>query len=277
MKKIVAITLAVVLVAGMIGGGFAIASNSQPASKATAAVGYINVIKAESYPETTIMAQEIKIPGNEKDLLVDVSLETGLYTDTVVRSKNAEKYTTEAEARIEVMVQATPIDNEGNPTGDPIIAHPNLIVDWEEVGGEQVPIYNGGWVTYDYRMQALSATLQGVITEITCELVYDEVTGEIIGVNCWIDPEDLDPEEIELLLETMAAHSFNFVLMNLPVDTYLVEVKARVASDTTIPMDGDEEMGEAEANATIGLGSVTIEAVRMIHGEVIEVVEPPTP
>ena len=272
MRKSILIALAVVLVVAL-GAGVAVASNSQPASKATAAVGYINVIQAESYPETTILAQEIKIPGNKKDLFVDVSLQTGLYTDTVVRSKNAEKDISKANVRVEVMVQATPIDNEGMPTGAPIIAHPNVIVGYEN--GD--PVYNGGWVTFDYRMQALSATLQGVITEITCELLPgdDGIYGtEDDVVNCWIDPEDLEPEEIGLLLETMAAHSFNFILADLPVDTYLVEVKARVASGTEL---GGSELGEAEANATIGLGSVTIEVVRMIRGEVIEVVEPPAP
>ena len=271
MKKLIAIGLAVVLVLTL-GAGAVFAGNSQPASKATAAVGYINVIQAGSYPETTILAQEIKIPGNKKDLFVDVSLETGLYTDTVVRSKNAEKDISKANARVEVMVQATPIDNEGKPTGSPIIAHPNVIVGYE--AGE--PVYNGGWVTFDYRMQALSATLQGVITGITCEWIDpDGIPGNGDEYfDCWIDPEDLEPEEIGLLLETMAAHSFNFILPDLPVDTYLVEVKARVASGTEL---GGSELGDAEANATIGLGSVTIEAVRMIRGEVIEVVPSPEP
>lgn len=271
MRKSILIALAVVLVLAL-GAGVAVASNSQPASKATAAVSYINVIQAESYPETTILAQEIKIPGNKKDLLVDVSLETGLYTDTVVRSKNAEKDISKANARVEVMVQATPIDNEGMPTGAPIIAHPNVIVGYEN--GD--PVYNGGWVTFDYRMQALTAVLQGIITDITCGWIDPDGipdTGDEY-FDCWIDPEDLEPEEIGLLLETMAAHSFNFILADLPVDTYLVEVKARVASGTEL---GGSGLGEAEANATIGLGSVTIEVVRMIRGEVIEVVSPPAP
>lgn len=258
-KKLIAIVLAVVLLTGMVGGGLAVASSSQPASKATAAVGYINVISDGEAAESMVLVQVIKIPGNKKDLLVDVSLETGLYTETVVRSKKAEQDIATASARIEVRVQAIPIDNDGLATGAPIIAHST---------------YNDGWVTFDYRMQVLTATLQGIINDIVCELGPgpDGIPGTADDVvTCVINEETLTPEEIGLLLSTMAAHSFNFILMDLPVDTYRVEVWARVADSTEL---GGTELGEAEANATIGMGSVTIEAVRMIRGEVIEVVSP---
>lgn len=271
-KKVLLIGLAVALVLTL-GVGTVWAGTAQPASKATAAVGYINVISDGEAAESLVMAQEIKIPGNKKDLLVDVSLETGLYTETVVRSKKAEQDIATASARIEVMVQAIPIDNDGLPTGAPIIAHPNLIVGYDN--GD--PVYNGGWVTFDYRMQVLSATLQGIINDIVCELGPgpDGIPGTADDVvTCVINEDTLTPEEIGLLLSTMAAHSFNFILMDLPVDTYRVEVWARVADSIEL---GGTELGEAEANATIGLGSVTIEVVRMIRGEVIEVVSPPLP
>ncbi len=259
MKKLIAIVLTLVLITGAIGGGLAIAASSQPASKATAMVTGIVVTDTTDMAAATILEQEIKIPGNKKDLFVDVSLETGLYTKTLVQSKGGNKESAEAWARIQVLVQATPIDNDGNATGAPIIAEPNM---------------TGGWVTYDYRLQYLSATLQGIINDIICE--YDPGPDGIPGtpddiVTCWIDQETLTEEEIELLLNTMAAHSFNFILPDLPVDTYRVEVLARIASDTDVSNSGKSS---AEATATIGLGSVTIEAVRMIRGEVIEVVEP---
>ena len=257
MKKLILIALAVVLVVAL-GAGAVWASNSQPASKATAAVGYINVLNSESLSEQTILSQEIKIPGNKKDLFVDVSLETGLYTDTLVKSKGGIPDESSAWARLEVMVQATPIDKNGDPIGLAIIAHPNVIVGYDN--GD--PVYNGGWVTFDYRMQYLSATLQGIIdfSQLQC--------GEF---GCTLPLEGLTEEEIQLVLDTMAAHSFNFILPDLPVATYLVEVRAKIDSDTS------KIKGSAEANATIGLGSVTIEAVRMIRGEVIEVVSPPEP
>jgi len=63
-------------------------------AKATAAVDELvalNVVMTAG-PEvigawTTILTQEIKT-ANMKDLFIDVSLETGLYTDTLVRSKD---------------------------------------------------------------------------------------------------------------------------------------------------------------------------------------------
>lgn len=275
MRKSILIALAVVLVIAL-GAGVAAASNSQPASKATAAVGYINVISAGEPASSTIMQQIIKIPGNMKDLLVDVSLETGLYTETVVKTKNAERETATATATINVRVLAQQLDNEGEPTGGPIIAHPNLIVGYED--GE--PVYNGGWVTFDYRMQVLTAVLQGIITDITCGWIDPDGNPDSGDeyFDCWIDPEDLEPEEIGLLLDTMAAHSFNFILPDLPVGTYLIKVEAEVADTASVVRDPEgDPLGTAEANATIGLGSVTIEVVRMIRGEVIEVVSPPEP
>lgn len=275
MRKSILIVLAVVLVVAL-GAGVAVASNSQPASKATAAVGYINVISAGEPASSTIMAQKIKIPGNKKDLLVNVSLETGLYTETVVKTKNAERETATATATINVRVLAQPLDNNGDPDGDPIIAHPNVIVGYDN--GD--PVYNGGWVTFDYRTQVLTAVLQGIITDITCGWIDPDGIPDSGDeyFDCWIDPEDLEPEEIGLLLDTMAAHSFNFILPDLPVGTYLVEVEAEVADTASVVRDPEgTPLGTAEANATIGLGSVTIEAVRMIRGEVIDVVEPPAP
>ncbi len=264
MKKVIAIALAVALLAGALGGGLAVGSSSQPASKATAFVANVNVVDSTMGP-TTILQQEIKIPGNRKDLFVDVSLETGLFTDTLVQSKGGNKESAEAWARTQVMVRATPIDNEGTFTGPPIIAEPNM---------------TGGWVTFDYRLQYLSATLQGIINDIVCTTAPgpdgEYGTADDV-VTCVIDETTLTEEEIELLLDTMAAHSFNFILADLDVDTYLVEVLARIATDTTVsnPKNGGptDPGSSAEATATIGLGSVTIEAVRMIHGEVIEVVD----
>ncbi len=259
MKKVLAIALAVALLAGALGGGLAVGSSSQPASKATAYVANVNVVDSTTMGPTTILQQEIKIPGNKKDLFVDVSLETGLFTDTLVQSKGGNKESAEAWARTQVMVRATPIDNEGIPTGPSIIAEPNM---------------TGGWVTFDYRLQYLSATLQGIINDIVCTVTAGP-DGQIgtadDGVTCVIDETTLTEEEIELLLDTMAAHSFNFILPDLDVDTYLVEVLAQIATDTDVSNTGKSS---AEATATIGLGSVTIEAVRMIHGEVIEVVDP---
>jgi hypothetical protein len=293
MKKVIAICLAVVLIAGGVGLGTVFAeSNSQPASKATAAVGYINVISAGEPATSTILEQEIKLTGNKKDILCNVSLETALFTETVVKTKNAKRETATAEASVDVRVIAQPLDNQGNPVGDPIIAQPNVIVGYGDWDGEKYPaIYNDGWVTFDYRMQELTAVLQGIINDIICEITdpdgsLSENPPRWSGdeeVSCSIDETTLTEEEIGLMLDTMAAHSFNYILPDLPVGRYNLKVEATVAHDAYVVQDEEDPpgvLGTAEANAFIGLGSVTFETVRMIRGEVIEMEElapPPAP
>jgi len=107
MRKSILIALAVVLVL-VLGAGAVWANNTGiPASKATAKVSELTLLQWEPEPPsgnssenmtgnipeedyngswTTILTQNIKTP-NQKDLIIDVSLETGLYTRTLVRSK----------------------------------------------------------------------------------------------------------------------------------------------------------------------------------------------
>ena len=59
----------------------------------------------------------------------------------------------------------------------------------------------------------------------------------------------------------MSANSFNFIAPDLEAGIHKVEVKATCVSAAW------SENGNAGAIAAIGLGSVTIEEVRMIQGE----------
>jgi len=222
MKKLIAIGLAVVLVVALaVGVGVATGSEGHPAAKATAKVGDIHVIDAESLEWTTVLENTLKTP-NQKDLFIDVSLECGLYTKTKVKSKGGVPDTSSAEAAIDVRV----------------------LVDGEEA--------YPGEVVFASRSQTLTAVFQGLIEG--CLTVDEE--GNVI-----IDEECLEPEELELILDTMNANSFNFIMDDLTSGVHTVEVQARI--DTAI---GAQE-GEAQAMATIGKGSVTVEEVRMIKGE----------
>src|SRR3954469_21289650 len=85
-------------------------SQSQPSSKATAKVGYINVMSQISAPGTplvgpwqNILSNTLKTP-NQKDLFIGVSLEVGLLTDTTVKSKMGVSDTSKADAGVEVRV-----------------------------------------------------------------------------------------------------------------------------------------------------------------------------
>ena len=68
-------------------------------------------------------------------------------------------------------------------------------------------------------------------------------------------------EEIELIQDTMGANTFNFILADMSSGNHKVEVQAAITSSTS------SQTGGASANASIGNGSVTVEEVRMIKGE----------
>jgi hypothetical protein len=159
--------------------------------------------------------------ANQKDLFIDVSLECGLYTQTKVRS-NGNKDTSSAAPT--VMVQ--------------------VLVD----GVEAYP----GPVTFCSRTQTLSATLGGILENCT----DSNGDGDIDLNDC-----TLAPEEVELILETMNANSFNFILDGLEAGVHLVEVQAMISTSSS------SGAGSASANATIGNGSVTVEEVRLIQNE----------
>ena len=66
------------------------------------------------------------------------------------------------------------------------------------------------------------------------------------------------PEEINLILSTLNAASFNFVASNVPVGTHMISVQARITSTTSV------DTGTATAEALIGKGTVVGEIVRAV-------------
>jgi len=74
----------------------------------------------------------------------------------------------------------------------------------------------------------------------------------------YFEDDVLTDEELELILDTMSANSFNFIAPDLDADTHTITVQAMIDTET---------LGDAAAYATIGNGSVTIELVRMIQDE----------
>ena len=166
--------------------------------------------------------------ASQKDMVIDVSLECSLYTDTEVKSKGGNKDTSVAEAGVYVQVVTT-----------------------DEDGVERV--MEPGPVTFCRRSQTLSATFQGLLEDEdgnVC-LAVDPDSGAII-----IDEDCLQPEEVQLILDTTNANAFNFVQYDLDQGNYLVEVQAMISSRT------EAGAGSANAWATIGKGSAILEEVR---------------
>ncbi len=210
-------------------------AQNQPSAKVTAQVGLINVmselsvgtntIATNAGPWTDILRNQLKTP-NQKDVFIGVSLEVGLLTDTLVKSKNAVTDTSMSSAGVEVRVLLD--GNEANP----------------------------GTVVFGRRTQTLTAQLQGIIDGC---LALDTNTMSVV-----IDPTCVTPEAIQLVLETMNANSFNFVVADLTPGVHLIQVQAR------LNLGASAQAGSARARALIGNGSVTAESVRMIRNEDFE-------
>ena len=267
MKKLSIVCLALVMALAF-GFGNAYA---QPSSKATAKVVDLTILEWQVSPVgptawSTIFSQNIKTP-NQKDLFIDASLECGLYTRTPVKSKR---------------------NYEGDPGWDTSTAHAQIdvrVVIDEGTANERIA--SPGDVVFNSREQTLSAKFMGIFTG-DCLLVTanpiqvdndgdgfvneDPVDGIDNDGDGLIDEDGIDYiitidygcltyEELELILDTMSANSFNFVIDQLTPGEHTISVQARIEAN------GSAEEGEYEAKAMIGNGSVTIEVVRMIQGE----------
>src|SRR5437870_13516283 len=229
MKKFVSI-FAVTAVLATFGTTPAFAQTAS--SKFAAEVSDITLIpnSSSSAPPITVLSTMIKTP-NKKDLLIGVSLETALFTQTQVKGKNGTTDTASASATLEVSVLL-----DGKPFNP------------KDLSGAFPPK-----VVYDKRVQTLSATLGGVI--VSCQA---SATGVIIvGTDCTVTDE-----MINLILDTMAAHHFNFVAANLDPGVHTVEIQVRSGTTADTSPAG---FGTASATAGVGRGSLTVEEVRAIN------------
>jgi len=208
------------------------AQSGTPSAKATMQMGNIAVVDARLSATNSksnwqnIMSGVMKT-SSQKDMVVTASLEVGLYTRTLARSKTGTPDTSSAMAGVEVRV----VVDAGTPNER--IAYP-------------------GDVIFGRRNQELTATFQGLIDGC---LTVDPATGAVI-----IDETCVRPEELQLILDTMNANSFVFALDDMDSGVHTVKVQARMVMNTTV------QTGEADARATIGKGSMAVEEVRLVKG-----------
>jgi hypothetical protein len=142
-------------------------------------------------------------------------------------------------------------------------------------------------VTLSSRQQELEATLGGVLEECSIALVDEDEDGlsdfgELDAGSC-----DFSPEEIKIMTNTVAAHSYNFVFPNLNVGNYVVKAKvyteAMAEAAVTCGEPDEDGNGEddtsyvdciekaeasasAEAMATISNAMLTVQEVRAAKG-----------
>lgn len=194
-------------------------------AKFTANVGTVAVVSPllatnDADGWTTVLSGQIHT-ATPKDLLIGVSLETSLLTDTLVKSSGGVKDSSTAEAGIEVKV----------------------LVD----GKEAAP----GVVIFDKRKQVLSATLGGYYTNCT--------DANLDGITDVLTECDLAQEEIELLLDTTAAHHFNFIQADLGQGVHNVVVKSKISNNNVFAN------GTASSSALLGKGSLSVEEVQAVN------------
>ena len=202
--------------------------------------------------------------AQSKELLVGVSAEVALFTETTVRGKKGSVSTAIASAEGKGGLMAC-----NQSTGDCVQSTPAM-------------------VTLSSRRQELEATLGGVLENCTVTLIDN--TGDGVPDVGEFDAGDcaFSQEEIRLALATLAAHHYNFMFMNL--DQGMYEVKANFytqaqaeasascgendGSDSYLACEADalEEVvasGEATAKAVIGNSMMTVQEVRAVKGEAI--------
>lgn len=227
-KKIFGLALIVMLSFALALPSAYAASSSKSAVKAgeiayVTGDGSLALADADGYQ--TIMTQSIKTP-EKKDLVVGVSLEVGLYTDTKVWSKKLLNAYADAWAQVKVKV----------------------VMDGQEVA---MP----GEVIFAERQQRLVAEFAGDIRNAL----------SIVDGVLQIDESLIDPEMLQLVLNTMAAHSFNFIIPDVHSGVHTIEVMAKVeTTQDGTPLD-DDVQGIALSDATLGKGSLTVDCVRFVN------------
>jgi hypothetical protein len=205
-----------------------------PLGQATAETRLLNGDEGYETPWTTVLHSYIKT-ANDSDLAFDVAIQCGISTFTAVRSKGGSKDGASAHGTVSIRVKVT--DEDGN-------------VRYAGPGEGGVP-ENG--VIYCHRTQTLTATFQGLIEDC----INDDGTISL-------SDECLLPEEVSLLLDTLNANAFNFLLADVISGVHHIEVEAKAVADEELFGTGQ---GDAKGEAFVGLGSMHVEETRLIKGE----------
>jgi len=206
-----------------------------PASCVDLFTGAAQPVEANGF--VTIMQKPVKLSASQS-LFVSPSLVTGLYTQT--KTKTTTNSTSTAQAMGGVYLRAVLVDAGGHE----IEAAPLSACNSGILGCTQAT--NGDWgVLLDSRIQTLSQSLSNCVVNI-----------DLVGTGTCTFTSTLD-----LILQTTSAHTFNFIFPNVGQGVYTLKVKAAVASGASIIAGS----GTAVGAAAFGLGSLSVESVRLVH------------
>lgn len=185
--------LAAAIAASVFATGSAFAGASTFAGAIDSGVG-LSIIATDgpAADDATILETMIKVPGSKKDLLIGVSIESGVFTETQVKGKNGGTDLATASGSVDITV----------------------LLD----GNEVAP----GTVTFNHREQLLEATFGGVLD--TCEDLNDNGVIDV-DVECVVTDE-----MIRLMLDTTSANHFNFIAPDVGPGEHTLEVVADVSA-----------------------------------------------
>lgn len=176
----------------------------------------------------------VKLPGN-KALLLGVSSQIGITTDTKVVGKNGGGGTATATGTAAVCVAVVPTGTDPAADGSDCAAP--------------------GEITFNSRTQELSAVLGGVIescTDVNLDGTID------VATEC-----EVTDEEIGLLLDTLSAHHYNFVWQAPATGVYDVILTVSAETSATTVDTGDKDgTNTSRADVVVGPTVLTSEEVR---------------
>ncbi len=236
-----------------------------------------------------VLHATIKMPRH-KGLLIDVSMECGNFLDMAVGSKGGDKDRAAATVRVLVLV------NDG--TGwDVALPSGNTGRDLDGDGDSDrfTSIEDG--VVFCHRLQGLESRFHGIFASNTdldgfiggedgdFHTVVDAceaggVEGQacsavtLVGTCLYKDPDSIkifadlecfEPGELRLITAGMTANAFTFMYPNT-TRSGVHEIAVIAYLDAGAGLDGDTPSGESITRAMIGLGSMSVETVRMIRG-----------
>ena len=245
----------------------AFAQNGTPSSKATAAYNTAvgcsitvttgtwtcgDVFSGAAMPVTSdnyveVMGSLVKV-SNSQSLFASASLVTGLYTNTLVTTKPSRTSggtnTSTATATGGVYLRAVLLDA---PNGNPVMyGYPAAACNSAVLGCSGTGADSG--VILDSRVQTLSQSLSDCVVNVTVSGLAGTGTCDFTST-------------IQLILQTTSAHSYSFIFPNVGVGTYYLSVQAAADSNAVV----NTGSGSAVGGAAYGLGSLTVESVRMVH------------
>lgn len=242
--------IAVGMVALMIGLAIpAVMADHQPADKIAVSGSATEVVGP--LEDTTLMSATLKT-SSPTDLVLHVSLECAIFTDTSVTTSDGDnakgngknKESAAATGRVEIWLEVDPTPHDGSDDDTnnhviPVSSDDTGATDPTNISldDDVPPPATVGKVVFCHRTQGLEAELDFQAEE---ELNF---TGELF---------------LRTYQGTRSANAFNWITLDMGSGTYEIEVHAQIVDDTWTSDDGD-----AAAKGVIGKRTLVVQPVKL--------------